>query len=100
MGKEQKVQISYNGYVGFNRATELPEYVDTWDYARLLNEAEGITRFTNEEIQAMRDGSQPDRWANEHFVDDISREMDSKQGMIFQLMEEMNVTSILLLLVI
>ena len=71
MGKEQKVQISYNGYVGFNRATELPEYVDTWDYARLLNEAEGITRFTNEEIQAMRDGSQPDRWANEHFVDDI-----------------------------
>lgn len=49
----------------------MPEYVDTWDYARLLNEAEGITRFTNEEIQAMRDGSQPDRWANEHFVDDI-----------------------------
>ncbi len=70
-GKEQKVAVSYNGYVGFNRATELPEYVDTWDYARLLNEADGITRFTEEEIQAMRDGSQPDRWANDNFVDDI-----------------------------
>lgn len=71
MGQEQKVQISYNGYVGFNRATELPEYVDTWDYARLMNEAEGITRFTDEEMKAMRDGSQPDTWANEKFVDDV-----------------------------
>ena len=71
LGKEGKVSVSYNGYVGVNRATELPEYVDSWDYARLLNEAEGITRFTDAEIQAMRDGSQPDRWANEKFVDDI-----------------------------
>ncbi len=70
-GKAEKVAVSYNGYVGFNRATELPEYVDSDDYARLLNEAEGVTRFTNEEILAMRDGSQPDRWANEKFADDI-----------------------------
>lgn len=70
-GRSEKVRVSYNGYIGFNRATELPEYVDSWDYARLLNQAEGMTRFTNEEIQAMRDGSQPDRWANEKFVDDI-----------------------------
>lgn len=70
-GKAEKVRVSYNGYVGFNRAIELPEYVDSWDYARLLNEAEGMTRFTDEEIQAMRDGSQPDRYANEKFVDDI-----------------------------
>lgn len=71
MGKESKVSVSYNGYVGFNRATALPKYVDSWDYARLLNQADGITRFTDEEIQAMRTGSQPDVWANEKFVDDI-----------------------------
>ena len=70
-GKASKVSVSYNGYVGFNRATALPEYVDSWDYARLLNEAEGMTRFTDEDIQAMRDGSQPDRFANEQPVDDI-----------------------------
>lgn len=70
-GRAEKVSVSYNGYVGFNSATELPEYVDSWDYARLLNEAEGLTRFTDEDMQAMRDGSQPDRWANEKFVDDI-----------------------------
>ena len=62
MGKESKVSVSYNGYVGFNRATALPKYVDSWDYARPLNQADGITRFTDEEIQAMRTGSQPDVW--------------------------------------
>lgn len=71
LGRSEKVRVSYNGYVGFNQATELPKYVDSWDYARLLNQAEGMTRFTDDEIQAMRDGSQPDRWANEKFVDDI-----------------------------
>lgn len=71
LGKSQKVSINYNGYVGWNSATELPEYVDTWDYARLLNQAEGVTRFTDAEIQAMKDGSQPDLWANEHYVDEI-----------------------------
>lgn len=71
MGKESKVSVNYNGYAGFNRATSLLEYVDSWDYARLLNKAEGITRFTDAEIQAMRDGSQPDLWANEDFVKDI-----------------------------
>ncbi len=71
MGKESKVTVSYNGYVGFNRATELPEYADSWDYARLMNKAEGLTRFTDADIQAMMDGSDPDHWANEKFVDDI-----------------------------
>lgn len=71
MGKESKVSITYNGYAGFNRATTLLEYVDSWDYARLLNQAEGITRFTDADIQAMQDGSQPDSWANENFVKDI-----------------------------
>lgn len=70
-GKESKVSVSYNGYIGFNRATELPQYVDTWDYARILNEVEGETLFTEDEIQAMKDGSQPDLWANEKYVEDI-----------------------------
>ncbi|MFV0506410.1 MAG: SusC/RagA family TonB-linked outer membrane protein [Bacteroidales bacterium] len=70
-GKEGKVVVSYNGYAGVNRATVLPEYVDSWDYARLSNIAEGITLFTDDDIQAMKDGSMPDVYANEKFVDDI-----------------------------
>ena len=71
MGKEQKVSVSYNGYVGWNRATDLLEFVDSWDYARLLNKADGVTRFTDEEIQAMKDGSRPDEFANDNTVDDV-----------------------------
>lgn len=69
MGKESKMQVAYNGYIGFNTPTALPEFVDSWDYARLLNEAEGVTRFTDEDIQAMKDGTMPDVWANENTMD-------------------------------
>ncbi|MDL2255755.1 TonB-dependent receptor [Parabacteroides sp. OttesenSCG-928-K15] len=71
MGQEGKVTVSYNGYAGFNRATALPEYVDSWEYAALLNKVDGMTRFTDAEIQAMKDGSMPDQYANEKPVDDI-----------------------------
>ena len=42
-GKEGKVQVSYNGYVGFNRPTAFPDLVPTWEYAQLLNEASNST---------------------------------------------------------
>lgn len=71
MGKEAKVSINYNGYVGFNRPTALPEFVDSWDYARLVNEAENAVVFSSEDIQAMKDGSQPDRFANEQPVNEL-----------------------------
>lgn len=71
MGKAEKVSVQYNGYIGFNKPTALPEFVDSWDYARILNEVDGVERFSPEDIQAMKDGSQPDRFANEHAVDDV-----------------------------
>ncbi|WP_342998520.1 SusC/RagA family TonB-linked outer membrane protein, partial [Bacteroides fragilis] len=38
-GQKGKVTVSYNGYVGFNQATELPEMCDSWEYAELYNKA-------------------------------------------------------------
>ncbi|MCC8154733.1 MAG: SusC/RagA family TonB-linked outer membrane protein [Tannerellaceae bacterium] len=70
-GQEGKISINYNGYAGFNRATALPEYVNSWEYAEALNKADGVTRFTADEIQAMKDGSRPDEYANEDFVKDL-----------------------------
>lgn len=70
-GKSEKVTISYNGYAGFNKATALPEFVNSWEYAEMLNVADGVTRFTDTEIQAMKDGSQPDLWANENYMKDV-----------------------------
>lgn len=75
-GKEGKLAISYNGYVGFNKATELPEFVNSWEYATLMNEAEGRDVYTAEEIQKYRDGSDPDRYANSDYL----REVLSRNG--------------------
>ena len=70
-GKEGKVSVGYNGYVGFNTPTALPEFVDTWQYATLYNEAVGRDAYTQEEIQKFRDGSDPDHYANARYLDEV-----------------------------
>lgn len=70
-GKEGKVSVGYNGYVGFNTPTALPEFVDTWQYATLYNEAVGREAYTYEEIQKFRDGSDPDHYANARYLDEV-----------------------------
>ncbi len=70
-GKEGKVSVGYNGYVGFNTPTALPEFVDTWQYATLYNEAVGREAYTQEEIQKFRDGSDLDHYANARYLDEV-----------------------------
>lgn len=70
-GKEGKISVSYNGYTGFNTATELPEFVDTWQYATLYNEATGREVYTADEIQKLKDGSDPDHYSNSRYLDEI-----------------------------
>lgn len=70
-GKDGKVSVGYNGYVGFNTPTALPEFVDTWQYATLYNEAVGREAYTQEEIQKFRDGSDPDHYANARYLDEV-----------------------------
>ena len=50
-GQEGKIAVSYNGYVGFTKPTELPDFVDTWEYATIYNEAVGREAYTAEDIQ-------------------------------------------------
>lgn len=70
-GKEGKITINYNAYIGFNKPTELPEFVDTWEYATIYNEAVGREAYTAEEIQKYKDGSDPDHYANARYLDEI-----------------------------
>lgn len=70
-GKEGKISINYNGYVGMNKATALPEFVNSWEYATLLNEADNKEYYTPAEIQKFRDGSDPDNYANANYLDEI-----------------------------
>ena len=62
-GTTGKPRISYSGYVSFQNATELIDRLSSYDYATMYNQAlvaEGSTpRFTDEEIQKFRDGTDP-----------------------------------------
>ena len=70
-GKEGKAKISYNGSFGFSKATELPDFASSAEYAEYYNLAIGKETYTPEMIQKYRDGSDPDNYANEQYLDDL-----------------------------
>lgn len=69
-GREGVMQVSYNGYLGWQRPTEFPDLVDSWTYAELKNEALVNTgsqpEFSNEVIQKMKDGVSPYEYNENH----------------------------------
>lgn len=62
-GTQEKMKVSYTGNVGISRPTILPEMCSSWQYAELLNE---ITpgKYSAEEIQKFKDGSDPVNYPN------------------------------------
>lgn len=67
-GKTGKLQVSYSGYAGWQKATQLPDFVSSAEYAELRNEANanagGSPAYSAEEIQKFRDQSDPDNYPN------------------------------------
>lgn len=70
-GVESKVKIGYSGYAGFVRATTLPEFLPSWEYAMAYNEASGTEIYKPGEILKYKEGTDPDNYPNSNFVDDI-----------------------------
>lgn len=68
-GSEGKVQIIYSGYAGVQKATELPELVNSWEYAQLYNEATGNVVYTPGDIQKFKDGTDLDNYPNTDFIE-------------------------------
>jgi TonB-linked SusC/RagA family outer membrane protein len=67
-GGKAKLQVSYNNYIGWQKVTELPQFLDSWEYATLKNEAnanEGKAKaYTDEEIAKFKSGSDPNNYPN------------------------------------
>ncbi len=67
-GKTGKLQVNYNGYAGWQKATNLPNFVPSWEYATLRNESNANVGaspvYTDEEIQKFKDQSDPDNYPN------------------------------------
>jgi TonB-linked SusC/RagA family outer membrane protein len=62
-GKAGAPRVSYNGYVGIQTPTQMVERLNSYDYARLYNEAltsDGKeARWKPEDLQKFQDGSDP-----------------------------------------
>lgn len=65
-GKSGKMVITYGGYAGWQNATQLPEFLSSWEYAQLRNEANknagGSPAYTDAEIEKFRNQTDPDNY--------------------------------------
>lgn len=72
-GAEQKPMITYAGSIAIQKATVLADYLNSADWATLFNEAKGASVYTDEMIQKLRSGSDPDHFANTKWLDEMFR---------------------------
>ncbi|PAW94810.1 SusC/RagA family TonB-linked outer membrane protein [Mucilaginibacter sp. MD40] len=80
-GKQGKPTLTYNGYYGFQNPTKVPDFVNSYEYALMRNEAnandahdQGIAYVpfaTDAELQKYKDHSDPDRYSDGHPLKDI-----------------------------
>lgn len=67
-GAEGKTNITYSNSFGWQKATELPDFLPSWEYATYYNEAMrnmgGGKEISAEDIQKYKDGSDPDNFPN------------------------------------
>lgn len=70
-GKDSKLSVSYNGYVGFNQPTQLPQFANSWEYAEMYNIASESNSFSPEDIERYRSQNDLDNYPNTRFLDEI-----------------------------
>ncbi len=74
-GKKGTTQVSYNGYMGWQKATELPDFLDSWDYATMRNEAstnQGLSpSYSQSDIEKFKSGTDPDNYPNVNHLKDL-----------------------------
>ena len=79
-----QLQVVYNGYAGVQVPTEYPEYVNSWEYAELLNESNANDdlppAYSAEEIELFRNGNDPDNYPNSDFIGRVLKRQAAQTG--------------------
>ncbi len=74
-GKKGEISLNYNGWAGVQRPTSYPEYLDSYEFAKLLNVANvnvGLSpAYTEEEVQKFKDQSDPDHYPNHDWIKEV-----------------------------
>lgn len=74
-GKTGKISASYSANYGINKVTRLPDNLGSYEYGVLYNEAKlndnpnASPEFSNERLQAFKDGTDRDRFPNTDWMD-------------------------------
>lgn len=65
-GVQGKAKVSYDGYIGWQEATRIPNFLGSYDFATLMNEAyknDGASTeslpYSSDDLQKFKDGSDP-----------------------------------------
>jgi TonB-linked SusC/RagA family outer membrane protein len=78
-GKEGPLQVSFTTRQGFSQAQQLPKFLNSYDYARLYNEArvnDGLTPlYSDADLAAYQNGSDPYFRSNVNWYDQVLRKM-------------------------
>lgn len=72
-GTEAKPTISYSGSIVVQQPTILPDYVNSYEWAKMYNDARGADFYTAEMLQKLQDGSDPDHFANTDWAKEMFR---------------------------
>ena len=72
-GAEQKPTITYSGSIALQQATVLPDFVNSYEWAKMYNECQPGKAYTQEQLQKLKDGSDPDHFANTNWAEEMFR---------------------------
>lgn len=76
-GKSGEYLVSYHTAIGEERPINLPQKLDSWNHALLVNEAnanDGVSpTYSDADIQKYRDGSDPYRYPNSKWIEELLR---------------------------
>ena len=73
-----KLNVSYAGSYTYQTPGVVPDFVDGYNWALMRNEVRPGT-FNEEALQKLQDGSDPDRYANTDWLDEVLRNANMHQ---------------------
>lgn len=70
-GKKEKTNIKYSMNVSIQSPTKLPQFANSYDYARLYNTFMGQEVYTQDQLQKFKDGSDPENYPNTNWYKEM-----------------------------
>ena len=78
-GMVGRPEVKVRAEFGVTQPTQMPEFVNSEQWAQMYNDASGTKRYTPEEIEMYRNGTDSDLYPNVNWIDELYRKMAYNQ---------------------